>query len=233
LDAHFKKPITKEKRLDWWKFVISSDSPFAIFDNEHFWKAAEDGESLSRKAMMPYFQELKEVTEREQKFILDQVECVCFTCDGWTSKRDDSHTTVTVHWLSENFVMCTVVLGAPNIPGSCTGVAIAGIINARLESFGIMKDRVSSACLDRGANYQKAIRDVYGVTVLDCICHGLNHVMEDVEEEVFSDDIVWVCRLVDVGKNNATARRAIADAQLQANRPLKTLKRASKIRWAY
>lgn len=142
-------------------------------------------------------------------------------------------TTATLHWIDDDWKLRAAVLGAPPVPGSSTGVAIAALLQARLEKYGLIKEKISNACIDQGANYQKALRQVYNVSVLDCICHLLDHVMDDVAADVFPEIITWANRLVDVCKNSSTARRALEAVQVAAGRPKLALKRASATRWAF
>ena len=188
---------------------------------------------VSRVGMMPALQILLKETEICVMRQIATGGCPNFTTDGWQSKKGDHSLTVTLHWLSETFEMVSVVLGAPPIPDRSTNEVIATLITQRIEKFNLTTSQLSNGCIDQGANYQKALRQRLRVNVLDCICHLLNHVMEDVGEAVFQDCTAWAHRLVDCLKNSLIPRLALETVQRTRNRPVKHLKRSVKPRWAY
>ena len=215
------------------KYAISSDSPFAMFDNQYFWKATGEEDSLTANGMEPTFNELFQETEGHTLKMLQGSGSPNVTTDGWMTKNGERKLTITVHWLDSDFNMTAVVLGAPPITDRSTSEEIARLITERLAKYGLDKVKVSNGCIDQGANYQKALRRIIKFTVLDCICHKLNHVMEDVAADTFSDCDRWASQLVDCCKNILSCRQALENAQIASNRPVRRLKRSGNTRWAY
>lgn len=163
ISSKLKKHVDEDFRVKCWKYVISSDSPFSIFDNDYFWPLTGQIDRISRVGMMPSLQTLRNSVVKNIETVLATAECVNFTTDGWQTRNGESLTTLTLHWLDVNFKVMSVVPGAPFVKEKSSGVNIASILKHRQEEFGVLMGRISSASIDQGSNYQKALRDVLRV----------------------------------------------------------------------
>ena len=188
---------------------------------------------LTSNGMKPALDVLIQRTREAIKARLNKDQCYCITTDGWTSRALRGHTTLTVHWLDKSFVMQSAVLGAPLVEGPATAENLYQLLSYRLRQFGLTTNDISAICIDQGANYQAMAKSLVAAPALPCICHLLNHVMEDVASECFDHVIVWANKLVSTVKNSSANRRALEDAQRAAGRPVKRLKAASSTRWFY
>ncbi|RYG92502.1 hypothetical protein EON65_59090, partial [archaeon] len=233
ITLQFRKNISLDDRITKWRYIIDTDSPFATFDKASFWAMFPEGDSLTANGMRPSFTALVSRVENDIVGKLKKQPIFSMTTDGWTSMALRGHTTLTLHWLDKDFEGQSVVLGAPLISGSATGENLYLLLSTRLKRFGVSTNQLSSICIDQGTNYQAMARTLVAAPALPCICHLLNHILEDVAQEVFPHIITWANKLVSTVKNSSINRRALEEAQSSSGRPLKHIKAASSTRWFY
>lgn len=111
---------------------------------------------------------------------------VSFTCDMWTdSFKQRSYTTITAHWISENWTLNSRVLCTEELDPALkkTGVNVKAAVASALGKFGISLADNLERCIfttDRGSNMIAALADVQRI---DCIAHILNTVLRNTFDE--------------------------------------------------
>ena len=122
--------------------------------------------------------ERKYVNVRESVKLRLQQEtaCVSITGDIWTSIATHAYLTLTVHFLSSEWDMCSIVLGAKPLTDRHTGENITIWIEEMLATFSISTDNVSAFVHDSGSNIHLAgqlLHDKYGWYTEACAGHTL------------------------------------------------------------
>ena len=212
--------------------MIVADIPFAVFDREEFWAILPYSCSISAAGMEPSFDSLYQSTVDQMEQILSKVRWFSATTDGWSSRSLHGHTTVSLHWVDEDWSLRRAVLGIPLIEGPSTASNIAKYTKAALLKFSIPEQKVHHFCIDQGANYVRAVKDMPHVDLTHCLCHILNHVMQDVAEQKLDDIMNWAHPLVKHYKQSNTARRELAEVQVARNSTVRNVKSAGATRWS-
>lgn len=107
---------------------------------------------------------------------LQQETFVSLTGDIWTSIAIDAYLTLIVHFLSEAWEMCSVVLGTKPLSDRHTGENIVAWMEEMLAEFSIGTDKVVAFVHDSGSNINLAgrrLHDKYGWYTEACAGHTL------------------------------------------------------------
>ena len=90
---------------------------------------------------------LKEKLRRE-------VSALALTTDIWTSSANDVYISLTAHYISPDWVLCSCVLETQVFPGHHTGCNISNKLQSIVKSFDIDSGSVIALVHDQGANIQ-------------------------------------------------------------------------------
>lgn len=201
---------------------ISSFHPFSIVEERAFIKFCRwiPGYKLpTRKTLSNSL--LDEAYLRAEKDIKSQVtsevQSICLSTDLWTSRCTESYIAVTGHYLTEDFVYKTVLLGCCHFSGSHTSQNIASEINAIVDQWGL-QGKVNFMVSDNGANVVKAVKDILGLKHFGCFAHTLNLIVDDALKYC-KEKIDKVRRIVTHYKKSTTSAERLAKYQLNQNTP--------------
>ena len=107
-----------------------------------------------------------------------QLNCTYFssTSDMWSSQTMKAFMALTIHFLTEEFMMRSYTLEAKPVQGKHTGEMIMGDIKTSFLNWGLDKDRLSMMLRDSGLNMVKACKD-WKIKHFPCIGHSLHLVV--------------------------------------------------------
>ena len=117
-----------------------------------------------------------DVRESVKLRLQQETACVSITGDIWTSIATHAYLTLTVHFLSSEWDMCSIVLGTKPLTDRHTGENITIWIEEMLATFSISTDNVSAFVHDSGSNIRLAgqlLHDKYGWYTEACAGHTL------------------------------------------------------------
>ena len=102
-------------------------------------------------------------------------QCVTLTTEMWTSRAGDGYFPLTVHYVTEKFVMVSNQLQCQNLPGEHDHTHISEAITAVLSEWCIQLDEGNVAFVtDNGSNIKKSLKDDLRILNLPCSGHTLN-----------------------------------------------------------
>ena len=159
------------------------------------------------------------------------------TNDAWTSRRNQSYTAITVHWIEEDFVLRSCALGCQPKEGRSQAVDHVNDIEIAMERFDLKYNRLIASVTDtdatmisagrllqdRARNVARASEDQ---TALDTIVqwHGcIDHILELTTGIAFKDipeseGTMARCRsLVTFFNQSSTATKVLLDLQTTMN----------------
>ncbi|KAL0879302.1 hypothetical protein ABMA27_003081 [Loxostege sticticalis] len=226
IDFFMNKKISADQKKkidqDLLDLCIDSFHPFSIVEERAFIKFCRwiPGYKLpTRKTLSnslldeAYFRAEKEIKTQ----VTSEVQSICLTTDLWTSRCTESYIAVTGHYLTEDFVFKTVLLGCCHFSGSHTSQNIASEINAIVDQWGL-QGKVNFMVSDNGANVVKAVKDILGLKHFGCFAHTLNLIVDDALKYC-KEKIDKVRRIVTHYKKSTTSAERLAKYQLNQNTP--------------
>src|SRR6218665_2213873 len=111
--------------------------------------------------------------------LISSVKHLSCTTDAWSDPSSSvALLSLTVHWISDDFIRQQTVLFATPLEESHTGEYLSVKFTEMLDSFSIEKARVHLVLRDSGANMVKALR-LAEVDDLPCFAHQLQLVIND------------------------------------------------------
>lgn len=191
--AKMKKPFDQDifmgKLLKW---IVRSDQPFSIVDDEDFNDMLEylktDITVHSRRTFMRRLEELyDERKDKLKKELHKFTSKFSLTCDVWTSKNQLSFFGFTIHYIDDKWKMQQRLLAFKYLTGEHDGVSLAKAMMEVLEDFGIA-DRLLGVTADNASNNSTMLAKIQtyynekypatGFSVLwnqvECVAHVLN-----------------------------------------------------------
>ena len=107
-------------------------------------------------------------------------DCVNISCttDAWTTECDQtSYLDVTGHWVDDQFVRKSALLGLKHLPSSHTGANLATEFLSVLQDWSL-QDKVHVVIRDNARNIIKAMRDA-NIDSIGCMAHTIQFVIHD------------------------------------------------------
>ncbi|KAL7292600.1 hypothetical protein TKK_0013731 [Trichogramma kaykai] len=117
---------------------------------------------------------------------LTEIRTLIFTIDSWTSRATVGYLSLTLHYLSENFVLQNLSFGIQLISGAHTGGNIHEHLINILTEWGIDfhgRDRVIWVT-DNGKNIKKAVSKEPEWSRLSCFAHTLQQCVNDCKSSI-------------------------------------------------
>jgi len=191
------------------KWIIKTDLPFSIVDNEHFTDILEylkkDVSVNSRRTIMRRLEELYSQRKGELIARLNQFNSkYSITCDVWTSKNQLSFFGFTIHYIDDDWKMQDGLIAFKHLEGEHDGPSLASAMISVLEDLqiadrllGVTADNASNnitmmACLEK---YYTAHYPAAGFSVtwnqVECMAHVINlaaqQILKNFKQPVDSD----------------------------------------------
>lgn len=222
-----KMPSTQKNRIDFliMKLFIKDYQPFSMVEDEGFrdliTEILPNYEIPSRR----YFSEtildnLYETATNELKEKLVTVKGVCITTDHWTSSANESYMGVTVHYIDQEFNMCSNLLECIRFEGSHTASAIAEELHRIVNNWGLIS-KVLITLTDNASNVTSAVEKVLLWKHYGCFAHKLNLVVQSAltlngnENTIVNGLIKKVKNIVAHFKRSSQATEKFLKMQLQ------------------
>ena len=96
--------------------------------------------------------------------------CTC-TTDGWTSKSGTYFLSITIHFISEEFLKESYLLNIIPLNESHTSLNIHNKIFDGLQTWNLNQEQIICIVHDNAADMKKAFKDIF--TSVNCIAHTL------------------------------------------------------------
>ncbi|XP_078495159.1 LOW QUALITY PROTEIN: E3 SUMO-protein ligase ZBED1-like [Ciona intestinalis] len=201
--------------------------PFHIVEGQGFRNLVH---GLNHQYKIKHRTTYQAITERTYKsaksFLLDvfkHVNYMGITTDMWTSIRNDSYITVTVHWITDDWKMMHGVLTTECMTEANTAENLSLRLTNVLAQYRIVSNKISATVTDNGRNIKKAVDLLDDWTQLSCFVHTLQLcVKAGLDIPAVSRMRVGARRLVNHFKHSSKATAALREKQFSL-RPGKTV----------
>lgn len=165
--------------------------------------------------------------------IQDGIQSLSFTSDMWTSRSNESYTSLTCHYLTANFELRAFALSNTLMTESHTACNILAHLQEMMAEWELPLDQLPIYFVsDNARNYRAALRSLL-CTPLQCLGHTLQLAIKDAKEVTPGvPDILKKCRAI-VGhyKHSAKATASLEDCQRQLELPALKLIQDVETRW--
>jgi hypothetical protein len=214
--AHRSEEITKAIA----EFVAADLRPIALIDGKGFKKLMNLLEPDYKVPSRPHitstcrkmYNNLKEQLLGDLKY-----KYVSLTTDSWTSRMTDSYTTLTVHWINEDWELQSKVLFTKEMSERHTGENIATCLKQACVHWEIPEEFIVALVHDNASNMTTAAREL-GWESLPCVAHTLQlAVNKGLNISQISRQSAVCRKLVGHFKHSSLAMTALKEKQEQLN----------------
>ncbi|KAI2666742.1 E3 SUMO-protein ligase ZBED1 [Labeo rohita] len=151
--------------------------------------------------------------------------------DLWTSRSTQPYMSLTIHFITSNWTLCSRCLQTSYFPGDHTGDLIAQGLRESLQSWGLQENRQVCVTTDNATNNIRALQ-LNNWTRLQCFGHRLHLAIEKGMKLPQVDRAVGVCKkVVSAFSNTWKRRRELAVAQGELGLPVHQLITETVNRW--
>ncbi|XDV33918.1 hypothetical protein PO909_004160 [Leuciscus waleckii] len=160
---------------------------------------------------------------------LQSADRVALTCDGWTSRHQDTYVTITCHYL-DDWVLISNVLQTRAMQNSHTGANICALLSDALEEWGLTeKDPI--IVTDNATNMIRAV-EMMELLHIGCFAHTINLASQAaLKLPAISRLLGRVRRIVTFFHRSANANKVFKEKQTLLNLPCRKLKIDVVTRW--
>ncbi|CAG8622618.1 7010_t:CDS:2, partial [Gigaspora rosea] len=144
------------------RFIINSIQPLSIIEDEDFIKYSYN---LDPKDKLPCRQVLKDkidevyhdnIQEIQQK--INEINYASITLDLWSSAAHVSYLGVTLHWVTNHFIPCEILLAIKEIPYLHTAIIIKDEVEKLITKFQL-ESKLYAIVTNNGSNLKQIILD--------------------------------------------------------------------------
>lgn len=166
------------------RWVCESQRPLVVVEDKGLEEAIRYANGCNRRLVVPGRTSLTEEVEAlvsklrlKLKELLKE-ECMWYslTTDIWTSSNNKSYISLTLHYVTEDFVMKSWTLDVKEFQGRHTGMNIKTKLEGMMEFWGLAKPLLSIFLRDNASNGTKAMQEMK-VKHMGCIAHSINLVI--------------------------------------------------------
>uniref|UniRef100_UPI0005212532 zinc finger BED domain-containing protein 1-like n=1 Tax=Ciona intestinalis TaxID=7719 RepID=UPI0005212532 len=199
-------------------FMWRDMRPFHIVEGQGFRDLVH---GLNHQYKIKHRSTYQAITERTYKsaksFLLDVLQHANYmgiTTDMWTSIRNDSYITVTVHWITDDWKMQHGVLTTECMTEANTAENLSLRLTDVLAEYRITSNKISATVTDNGRNIKKAVDLLDDWTQLSCFAHTLQLcVKAGLDIPAVSRMRAGARRLVNHFKHSSKATAALREKQ--------------------
>ena len=161
------------------EFVVRDLRPVSVVDGYGFLNLMETAEPRytvpCRRTIMNLIDRKYSDLKRSVRGSLSGQQCVTLTTDMWTSRAGEGYFSLTAHYITEEFEMCSSHLQCHHLPGVHDHTHISDAISDALADWCIQLDTdVVAFVTDNGSNIKKSLKDDLNKLNLPCAGHTLN-----------------------------------------------------------
>ncbi|XP_063075476.1 E3 SUMO-protein ligase ZBED1-like [Engraulis encrasicolus] len=163
---------------------------------------------------------------------LENMEFYASTTDLWSSRTTEPYMSLTVHFVNENFELCSRCLQTTYFPTDHTGENIAAGLKECLANWGLNEEAQTCITTDNATNMVKAM-ELNQWTRLQCFGHRLHLAIENaVKDDQRVKRATGLCKqLVAVFSHSWKKKAALKQAQQELNLPQQSLVTECPTRW--
>ncbi|KAE8575740.1 hypothetical protein XENTR_v10003928 [Xenopus tropicalis] len=182
---------------------------------------------FSRTALPNLYQQHRAKVEAD----LATVHHFSATTDLWSSRSMEPYLSLTVHFISDDWVLHSHCLQTSFFPDDHTGELLAAGLQEALDSWGLSEHRLVAITTDNGANIIKAI-ELHNWTRFQCFGHRLHLAIETAMKDDRIQRAVGVCKkIVAAFSYSWKKRREMAKVQNELGLPKHQLTTETPTRW--
>lgn len=217
-------------------FLVSNMLPFRIVESESFINlmgfCVPGYKVPSRVSFSKLTEKQYESKKTELKDELKAVNSISITTDSWTSVNTHSFTTVTGHFINNDWLLKSVVLATVHKKEDHTAENLRADIEEVLTDFGV-QNKVTGCVHDNAANIVRGVRECQFIEIsLNCAAHTLQlSVNKGLSLESINKAIVAASRLVGHFKHSCKASNYLFEKQVQLEMPQHKLLQKCTTRW--
>jgi len=171
---------------------------------------------------------------KDDLIINNNYSSVSFTSDLWTSIANSSFISLTIHFITEEFELKSLVLGVKHFPGTHSGFLISQKLNEIFLNYDLkdLSSKNAYIITDNGRNMLSGIRNL-NVVGLTCFAHTLQLMINDVRKETnnFNETLEKARKIVGHYKHSAKATTRLHEKQVALELPVLELVQDCKTRW--
>ncbi|XP_039510910.1 E3 SUMO-protein ligase ZBED1-like [Pimephales promelas] len=155
---------------------------------------------------------------------------VALTCDGWTSRHQDTYVTITCHYL-DDWVLISNVLQTRAMQDSHTGANICALLSDALEEWGLTKKDPIIVTNNNATNMIRAV-EMMELLHIGCFAHTINLASQAaLKLPAISRLLGRVRRIVTFFHRSANANKVFKEKQRLLNLPCRKLTIDVVTRW--
>lgn len=230
-------PMSKSKMIDQQlvKMIVKEYHPFSVVEDVEFRNLIKmlcptyviPSRKTVTQSLMP---QMFEMTVECVKDTLKNVEAVCLTTDGWTSRTNQSFISVTAHFIDpkNETLVSSVLLGCIDFDEKHTGNNLARFLRNIVEEWNL-SNKLTAVVTDNAANIKTAIRKC-NWRWLSCFAHSINLTVQS-SLKCIDSTLTKVKSIVQYFKKSSHALAKLNDYQKQIGSPILKLKQDCPTRW--
>ncbi|XP_040278097.1 E3 SUMO-protein ligase ZBED1-like [Bufo bufo] len=182
---------------------------------------------FSQTEMPKLYDKVREQVKNE----LRSIKYYATTTDLWSSRTMEPYISLTIHFINDEWKLCSRCLQTSYFPEDHTGELISQGLKEALESWGLKEELQVCITTDNGANIVKAV-EINGWTRLQCFGHRLHLAIERSVKDARVEHAIGKCKKIVSAFSYAWKRkREMANAQAELNLPPHRLITETPTRW--
>jgi len=167
--------------------------------------------TFSRRVCPLLFENIKGTMDKILKEDLPDIESASFTTDHWTSKSNDSYQSLTLHYITSNWVYKKWTVQCKSMEGRHTGEVIAAMTDTMINDIeGLQFRTLKTMTTDAASNMRKAMKESMVIdTHLRCLAHVINIcVVKALEQETVAQSI-QKCKALAAATHRSTQKNEL------------------------
>jgi hypothetical protein len=206
--------------------IVKGQRPLSLVEDEAFRELLaylEPGYALPGRKHFTGAVEAKYAIVREKlSSMLGEVEYISATADTWTSIATESFLTVTVHYVSQEWVLKSHVLGTLMLEERHTGEHLSSWIVEMLSKFNVSPSKLVAVVHDNASNMVSAmnvLKSTYGTESVRCTAHTLQLAVNSTlyKDATVKSTLTCARKLVEHFNRSSVAHSALIRQQEQMN----------------
>ncbi|XP_069821004.1 E3 SUMO-protein ligase ZBED1-like [Dendropsophus ebraccatus] len=240
----FSKGIPYDKRNRRWIEITNAITLFLCKDMVPFLTVEKSGFQNMIKTLDPRYEvpgrkhftqtempKLYDKVREQVKKELQSIKHYATTTDLWSSRTMEPYISLTVHFINDEWKLCSRCLQTAYFPEDHTGELISQGLKEALESWGLKEELQVCITTDNGANIVKAV-EMNGWTRLQCFGHRLHLAIERSVKDARVEQAIGKCKkIVSAFSYTWKRKREMANAQAELNLPPHRLITETPTRW--
>lgn len=206
--------------------IVKGQRPLSLVEDEAFRELLaylEPGYTLpGRKHFTGALQTKYNEVCMKLSSLLSEIDYISITTDTWTSIATESYLTVTVHYVSKEWILKSHVLGTLLLEERHTGEHLSEWIVKMLSNFGVNPSKIVAVVHDNASNMVSAmniLHSTYGIQSFRCSAHTLQLVVHSTlsKNAEVQSTLASARKLVEHFRRSSVANTSLIQQQEQMN----------------